>query len=302
MLGHFPNSHFLQAGFCLPSAPEVTSIALSRKLTIFSQRSSGLACLLLEPLCSPESRISMLLPHNHSVFTGFSFFFFFFWSSLPPSPNGNPLQYSCLENPMDRGAWRAIVHGVAKSRTWLSDFTFFPPPPMPCHWPFWRLFRTLCRSPRFLGRGPPPAAPSGCWWHSCSLLWWASKSCTHPMPGPWLGRRVGGKHHCPHPHIPPLLLPLLSGFSSLFSNSWCFLEFQTQSSSHLLHVLLGKSVIQLWAITISLLCKNLWPHLCPPSTLSSTPPWLAARLHSDVAVAFQPSVFRIPSFLLLSPF
>ena len=31
--------------------------------------------------------------------------------------NGNPLQYSCLENPMDRGAWQATVHGVAKSRT-----------------------------------------------------------------------------------------------------------------------------------------------------------------------------------------
>ena len=38
--------------------------------------------------------------------------------------NGNPLQYSCLENPMDRGAWWAAVHGVAKNRTWLSDFTF----------------------------------------------------------------------------------------------------------------------------------------------------------------------------------
>ena len=38
--------------------------------------------------------------------------------------NDNPLQYSCLENPMDRGAWWAAVHGVAKSRTWLSDFTF----------------------------------------------------------------------------------------------------------------------------------------------------------------------------------
>ena len=31
--------------------------------------------------------------------------------------NGNPLQYSCLENPLDRGAWRAAVHGVAESRT-----------------------------------------------------------------------------------------------------------------------------------------------------------------------------------------
>ena len=35
----------------------------------------------------------------------------------PREGNGNPLQYSCLENPMDGGAWRATVHGVAKSRT-----------------------------------------------------------------------------------------------------------------------------------------------------------------------------------------
>ena len=38
--------------------------------------------------------------------------------------NGTPLQYSCLENPMNRGAWWAAVHGVSKSRTQLSDFTF----------------------------------------------------------------------------------------------------------------------------------------------------------------------------------
>ena len=38
--------------------------------------------------------------------------------------NGTPLQYSCLENPMDGGAWWAAVHGVAKSRTQLRDFTF----------------------------------------------------------------------------------------------------------------------------------------------------------------------------------
>ena len=36
----------------------------------------------------------------------------------PGGGNGNPLQYSCLENPMDRGAWRATVHGVAKS--WIQ--------------------------------------------------------------------------------------------------------------------------------------------------------------------------------------
>ena len=38
--------------------------------------------------------------------------------------NGTPLQYSCLENPMDGGAWWTAVHGVTKSQTWLSDFTF----------------------------------------------------------------------------------------------------------------------------------------------------------------------------------
>ena len=37
--------------------------------------------------------------------------------------NGNPLQCSCLENPRDRGAWWAAVHGVAKSQRRLSDFT-----------------------------------------------------------------------------------------------------------------------------------------------------------------------------------
>ena len=45
----------------------------------------------------------------------------------PGEGNGNPLQYSCLEHPMDGGAWWATVHGVIKSRTRLSDFTLYPP-------------------------------------------------------------------------------------------------------------------------------------------------------------------------------
>ena len=40
---------------------------------------------------------------------------------FPGEGKGNPLQYSCLENPMDRGAWQATVHGVAKSQARLSD-------------------------------------------------------------------------------------------------------------------------------------------------------------------------------------
>ena len=43
------------------------------------------------------------------------------WGRSPGEGNGNPLQYSCLENSMDRGACWAVVHGVTKSRTGLSD-------------------------------------------------------------------------------------------------------------------------------------------------------------------------------------
>ena len=59
---------------------------------------------------------------------------------IPGEGHGNPLQYSCLENPMDRGAWRATVHGVAKSRTQLRDLTHFYPV-------------VTMKNPRLLGAG-----------------------------------------------------------------------------------------------------------------------------------------------------
>ena len=46
------------------------------------------------------------------------------WEDSPGEGDGYPLQYSCLENSMDRGTWQATVHGVAKSRTWLSNVQF----------------------------------------------------------------------------------------------------------------------------------------------------------------------------------
>ena len=63
---------------------------------------------------------------NTGVYVSFSVIIF---SEYMPSNgiaegNGTPLQYSCLENPMDGGAWWAAVHGVTKSQTQLSDFTF----------------------------------------------------------------------------------------------------------------------------------------------------------------------------------
>ena len=48
----------------------------------------------------------------------------FFYLCYHGEGNGNPPQYSCQANPMDGGAWWAAVHGIAKSQTGLSDFTF----------------------------------------------------------------------------------------------------------------------------------------------------------------------------------
>ena len=48
------------------------------------------------------------------------------WGRSPGGRNGNPLWYSCLENLMDRRAWLAVAHGVAKSQTWLSDWGHRP--------------------------------------------------------------------------------------------------------------------------------------------------------------------------------
>ena len=65
--------------------------------------------------CSPwgrEESDTTELPHFH------------FSLSCIGEGNGNPLQCSCLENPMEGGAWWATVHGVAKSQKRLSDFTF----------------------------------------------------------------------------------------------------------------------------------------------------------------------------------
>ena len=60
---------------------------------------------------------------------------------FPGEGNGNPLQYSCLENPIDRGAWQAAVHGVARVGHDLA--TTPPPPPGPCMLCFWSVMKHL---------------------------------------------------------------------------------------------------------------------------------------------------------------
>ena len=54
--------------------------------------------------------------------TGIISIYCYFINTISGEGNGNPLQYSCLENPMDREAWQATVHGVLKSWTQLRDF------------------------------------------------------------------------------------------------------------------------------------------------------------------------------------
>ena len=68
-------------------------------------------------VCGPNSPFLVKL---------FGFFDHFLtpWELEVLTYNGTPLQYSCLENPMDGGAWKAAVHGVAESQTRLSNFTF----------------------------------------------------------------------------------------------------------------------------------------------------------------------------------
>ena len=75
-------------------------------------------------LPAPPSPVRALSLHA-SLVSSFSILVFV----VPPVPifgegNGNPLQYSCLENLTDGGAWQAIIHGVTKSWTGLNDFTF----------------------------------------------------------------------------------------------------------------------------------------------------------------------------------
>ena len=77
----------------------------------------------LFPLCLFPCCNHLFMPmHVYLQILSFSKLFILYWSST--EGNGTPLQHSCLENPVDGGAWWAAVHGVAKSRTRLSDFIF----------------------------------------------------------------------------------------------------------------------------------------------------------------------------------
>ena len=77
-------------------------------------------------ICFSLISLNMIISRSiHVAANGIIIIFFYGWVEPPfGEGNGTLLQYSCLENPMDGGAWWAAVHGVARSRIRLSDFTF----------------------------------------------------------------------------------------------------------------------------------------------------------------------------------
>ena len=108
---------------------------------------------MLWALSVPGGDILLLLEQKYII----SINLFELVSHTVEEGDGTPLQYSCLENPMDRGAWWAADHGVAKSPTRLSDFTFT--------FPFHALKKEMATHSsvlawRILGMGEPGGPPS----------------------------------------------------------------------------------------------------------------------------------------------
>ena len=80
-------------------------LTLSPKITSYNLNERADTCIAKSLGCMPETNTTLLI--NYTLISG--------------EGNGNPLQYSCLENPIDREAWQDTVHGAAKSWTWLND-------------------------------------------------------------------------------------------------------------------------------------------------------------------------------------
>ena len=96
---------------------EIFSIFFSLHSHTFNLLIGHLKLLWLEQQCPLKMNMPLMTKQEVRTFGGIQ-------PSSIGDGNGTPLQYYCLENPMDGGAWWAAVHGVAISRTRLSDFTF----------------------------------------------------------------------------------------------------------------------------------------------------------------------------------
>ena len=144
-------------------------------------------CPVIYPSFSP-----IKLSVTHHLCNLFTFAFYF------GEGNGTPLQYSCLENPMDGGAWWAAVHGVAKSWTRLSDFPFI--------FHFHALEKEMATHSSVLawripGTGKPGGLPSmglhrvgHDWSDLAAAAFYLAISITYD-PCPWLTFKLPGEEH-----------------------------------------------------------------------------------------------------------
>ena len=115
---------------CQASLFTTNSRSLLKLMSIKSEMPSNhiILChpLLLLPSIFPSIKV---FPNESALHIRWPNYWSFSFSIILPMNihgwNGNPLQYSCLENPMDRGAWWATIYGFAKSQTWLSDFCVY---------------------------------------------------------------------------------------------------------------------------------------------------------------------------------
>ena len=100
--------------------------------------------------------------------------------------NGNPLQYSCLENPMNRGAWWATVYGVAKSWTWLSIYiTIIPSCPksfIGIQWQGWKSLPKAGLAHNMLHNLLSPSSPTSSMIHSGDSITQPKVSVLFPQP------------------------------------------------------------------------------------------------------------------------
>ena len=150
----------------------------------------------------------------------------------PGEGHGNPLQYSCLGNSMNRGAWQATVHGVTESRTWLNEFHFTPwQTPcrfLPCHTSYLSLLCSGC-SQRYWKtewETPTPPLPPSCH-HFCCV---SSHSSPFIHPRRWLRKLLflGVFMNVPPSKSSDLfskaivfwLLPLTAVFTEVISDLW----------------------------------------------------------------------------------
>ena len=158
-----------------------------------------------------------------------------FYTHSTGEGNGTPLQYFCLENPMGRGAWQAAVHGIAKSRTRLSDF------------PFTFHFHALEKEMEILSsvlawRIPGTGEPGGC------RLWHHTESDTTEV--------TQQQHtHSTHRSIRQTLIGLFS--SCIYSDQ---ISSTQKAKNHIVHCH-GREFLRRWLDKADKWINKLFPHM-----------------------------------------